>query len=61
MCCLEHPEITHIRRTGYPSYYQDVQVYCEYCGKDITDQDSYEDADFENLCRGCLLYLHRKE
>lgn len=59
--CLEHPEITHIRNTGYPSYYQDEQVYCEYCGRDITDEDRYEDESHDNLCERCLINLHRRE
>ena len=58
---MQHPEITHIINTGYPSYCQEEQLYCEYCGRDITDSDRYEDEDHDNLCERCLLSLHRKE
>lgn len=58
---IEHPEITMIERTGYPSYAQPESFYCEECGDDITDDDKYEDENHEYLCQRCLLYLHKKE
>ncbi len=56
---LEHPDITRIRRTGYPSDYQDEQVCCDRCGEECGTV--YEDEQYENLCEYCLLHLHRKE
>ena len=58
---MEHPEITHIRNTGYPSWYKEEQLFCEECGDDITDKDRYEDSFHEYLCERCLLNLHRRE
>ena len=53
-----HPEIDWIESTGYPSYLQPETIYCEMCGKDITDDNKYEDESHENLCDVCLLELH---
>jgi hypothetical protein len=59
---IEHPEIGWITRTGYPSHMQPPsEVYCEECGKDITDEVWYEDECHEFLCESCLLYFHRKD
>ena len=58
---IQHPEITWIESTGYPSYAQPETIYCEECGSDITDDDKFEDENHENLCKGCLLYFHKKE
>ena len=58
---IEHPEISWIRKTGYPSYDQPKEVYCQECGKDITDEVWYEDETHEFLCDNCLLYFHKKE
>lgn len=58
---IEHPEIAYFHRTGYPSYYQEPVIYCGECGKDITDDDWYEDETHEFLCRDCLLFFHRKD
>ena len=40
---IQHPEITWIERTGYPSYNQPTSHYCEECGKCLDDEDEYED------------------
>ena len=61
---MQHPEITWIERTGYPSWMQpkeDESIYCEECGKDITHKDVYEDEHHTHLCAECLLYYHKKE
>jgi hypothetical protein len=56
----DHPEIEYAMRTGYPSWNQPVQYYCEECGRDITDETAYEDEAHSFLCRACLLTLHEK-
>lgn len=61
MSILEHPEITWIERTGYSSYEQPKTIYCCECGRDITDDDVYEDETHDYLCERCLLYFHKKE
>ena len=61
MSVLQHPEITWIEKTGYPSYAQPRRTYCQECGRDITDEDVYEDYVHDYLCRECLLYFHKKE
>lgn len=58
---IEHPEIAWIQRTGYPSYAQPKEVYCGECGKNITDDDWYEDENHEFLCKECLCYFHKKD
>lgn len=58
---IEHPEIKWFHRNGYPSYAQPSEIYCGECGKDITDDDWYEDETHEFLCRDCLLFFHRKD
>ena len=58
---IEHPEIAYIQRTGYPSYYKPDIIYCEECGRDITNTDQFEDEHHEFLCEGCLKYFHRKD
>lgn len=60
---IEHPEITWIERTGYPSYAQYTQpteINCEYCGEVIEEDDSYIDTYYDYLCEDCLLKLHRR-
>lgn len=58
---MQHPEITWIENTGYPSWYRNHQIICEWCDRDITDQDVYEDENYKCLCERCILRLHRKE
>ena len=49
-------------RTGYPSWKQDPpQIFCEECGRNITDENIYQDEYHENICCECLLFYHRKE
>lgn len=56
----DHPEIRWAERTGYPSWKQeDDRVYCQECGKDITDEDQYDDAVHTCLCADCLLFFHK--
>ena len=60
---IEHPEITWIERTGYPSYAQYTQpteINCEYCGEVIEEDDSYIDTYYDYICEDCLLKLHRR-
>lgn len=57
---IEHPEISWIERTGFPSFRQPENVYCEECGKNITDDDWYEDETHDFMCKECLLFFHRK-
>lgn len=57
---LEHPEITWALRTGYPSWSQPKKIYCSYCDNDISDEEVYEDEDYDCLCEDCLLKLHKK-
>lgn len=56
----DHPEVECAMRTGYPSWNQPEHYYCQNCGKDITDEDMYEDDAHDFLCRSCLLILHEK-
>ena len=57
---IQHPEITWAERTGYPSWNQPQEMYCERCG-DIIDDESYEDENYECLCLDCLMKTHLKE
>lgn len=57
---LEHPEITWCERTGYPSWNQPHDYYCDRCGDYIEDV-VYEDDGYEHLCLDCLKSLHVKE
>ena len=40
---LEHPEIAHIERTGYPSWIKDRDL-------DVDDDDYGDDEDLEDYC-----------
>ena len=57
---IQHPEITWIEKTGYPSWNQPEDIYCERCG-DIIDDEVYEDENHECLCLDCLMKIHLKE
>ena len=57
----DHPEIVWCERTGYPSYNQPILLYCDECGRDITDETVYDDECHTVLCERCLLKLHEKE
>ena len=56
---LQHPEITWVERTGYPSWNQPRDIRCDECGDTIEDE-VYEDEYHETLCLDCLLKLHLK-
>ena len=56
----DHPEVVWIMRTGYPSFAQPKEPYCEECGKDLSHEISYEDNYHEYLCKRCLLNLHER-
>ena len=57
---LQHPEITWIERTGYPSWNQLKDTVCDNCG-DVIEDEVYEDEYNEHLCLDCLLKLHLKD
>lgn len=58
--CPDHPDIRMAELTGYGPYNQPKEIYCFECGRDITDDEQYEDEHYEYLCRHCLLMLHEK-
>ena len=54
----DHPDIRDIERTGYPSWNQpDETIYCERCGKEISDEDQFQMNHWKSLCVDCLLEL----
>ena len=57
---MQHPEITWVERTGYPSWNQPVNIVCDNCGE-VIDDEVYTDEYHESLCLDCLLKLHLKE
>lgn len=58
---MEHPEITRIRNTGYPTLYEEEEyLECEVCEEEIIEE-YYQDEDHEVLCSCCLLMRHRKK
>ena len=57
---LQHPEITWIENTGYPSWAQPKEYHCEECGCELYFDEIYEDFYHDFLCEECLLKLHRK-
>ena len=57
---LQHPDISWIERTGYPSWAQPKERHCEKCGCELYLDETYEDHDHDFLCEDCLLKLHRK-
>lgn len=57
---IQHPEITWVERTGYPSWNQPIEIRCDNCGG-IIDDEVYEDEYNESLCLDCLLSLHLKK
>lgn len=56
-----HPEIECAMKTGYPSWNQPKEIYCNECGRDITDEEQYFDHTHETLCKRCLLFFHSKD
>lgn len=57
---IEHPDITWCLITGYPSWNQPREIYCECCG-DIIDDEVYEDEYHDCICLDCLMKTHLKE
>ena len=57
---IQHPDITWAEATGYPSWNQPKDIYCDDCG-DVIDGEIYEDETYETLCLYCLLKRHLKE
>lgn len=61
MYALEHPDITNAIRTGYPCGHEPQPIYCERCGNDISDEEVFEDDEYEYLCVNCLMNKYEKE
>lgn len=40
--------------------YSEKKVYCNECGRDVTNKQKYYDQYHSTLCRDCLLMLHAK-
>lgn len=57
----DHPEIESVMRTGYPSWNQPKEIYCECCDNDISDEEVFEDGEYEYLCVTCLMKKYKKE
>lgn len=57
----DHPEIRWLQLTGYTSYNQPKDIYCDECGRKITWEKVYEDESHEYICEDCLLFFHRKD
>lgn len=60
---IEHPEITMVMVTGYPSWMQENEdvIRCCECGVEIyDDEEVYECRTHETLCLDCLKMLHKK-
>ena len=58
---LQHPDITWIEKTGYPSDKQEKHHYCGECGRCLHNKEVYSDRLYAYLCRECLLMLHEKQ
>lgn len=56
----DHPEIRSIEATGYPTWGQPEEIYCEECGRNLDSETVYVDESHEALCDECLLGLHEK-
>ena len=56
----DHPIVEWCERTGYPSFAQPIEHFCEKCGDELGDE-YYESYPYEQLCKYCLLDMHRKE
>lgn len=57
---LDHPDVAYALKTGYPRWKQPQSYYCEECGTSLEDEQAYEDAGHDFLCKDCLLTLHEK-
>ena len=58
---MNHPEVDYALRTGYPSYTQPEEEYCEICGMNMDSKTVYCDDTFECLCASCLLERHERD
>ena len=58
---LEHPDITSALQTGYPTWNQPDEYFCELCGDEVSSYEIYDDFGYDILCKNCLLNLHKKE
>ena len=56
----DHPEIAMAMATGYPSWNQPEEHYCEGCGVSLDGEAEYEDETHDYLCEDCLKSLHKK-
>jgi NAD-dependent SIR2 family protein deacetylase len=43
------------------NYSEKKKVYCNECGRDVTERQQYYDQYHSTLCKDCLLMLHKKE
>ena len=62
MLQIEHPDITQIRRTGYPHGYDNDETadVCDVCGHEIDYDDVYDDGG-DILCRDCILARYKRQ
>lgn len=53
---IEHPDITAMERTGYPTFMDDdySHIYCDKCGRLIERGESFYNVFSHNICRDCL-------
>lgn len=58
---MNHPEVDWIEQTGYPSWNQPEELFCECCGRNLESKTVYFDEDFEILCKKCLLDRHKRD
>ena len=56
----DHPDVASALRTGYPVWGQPTPIHCCECGKNLEDEEVYEDRYNEYLCLECLKRLHEK-
>lgn len=52
---IEHPDITAMERTGYPTFVDDdAYIYCDQCGRLIKRGESYYNVFGHDICCDCL-------
>jgi hypothetical protein len=56
---MEHPDIAHCLKYGYPPRVD--HIYCEVCDDCLDYEEVFEDSTHEYLCEECLLEIHRKQ
>lgn len=57
---MTDPEIIHIERTGYPSWYEEPKEICrcDVCGDYITEGETYYDIPDIGVCHeDCLIEM----